>query len=201
MPTADTTFGLVHVVPSGSGAPGFAYAGTAELTDQAAMDGEEGEVSSPDTSHHHQPSCQLLWCHCHCQLGPLGTSVINLVQWVGITTLDLLVRCSPQVIVQRSVHRKLGPAAQWLTASAPARHTLLPATVISALAAWCLRPFCSCRCPGQLPLSAQCHVCHLHHIGARQTAAALVAPMAGNAVLLSQGHQAYEPSLLATAAT
>eukprot|EP00891_Asterochloris_glomerata_P001765 jgi/Astpho2/1765/fgenesh1_pg.00032_%23_87_t len=41
----DTTFGLVHVVPSGSGAPGFAYAGTAELTDQAAMDGEEGEVS------------------------------------------------------------------------------------------------------------------------------------------------------------
>lgn len=133
-------------------------------------------MSSPDTSHHHQPSCQLFWCHCHCQLGPLGTSVINLVQWVVIPTLDLLVRCSPQVIVQRSVHRKLGPAAHWLTASAPARHTLLPATVISALAAWCLRPFCSCRCPGQLPSSAQCHVCHLHHIGARQTAAALVAP-------------------------
>ncbi len=85
------------------------------------MDGEEGEVSSPDTSHHHQPSCQLFWCHWHCQLGPLGTSVINLVQWVVIPTLDLLVRSSPQVIVQRSVHRKLGPAALWLTASAPAK--------------------------------------------------------------------------------
>ena len=73
LPTADTNFGLVHVVPSVSASP-FAYASAAGLTYEAAMAVEEEEVSSADTCNHHPPPRQALCCHHDCKLEPSVTT-------------------------------------------------------------------------------------------------------------------------------